>query len=74
MGVWKDLAGLPQEAGGWDAMRLYRTGDICPLCGQPIRLTDPGELFWFSYMAIMLLGLPSPEENCKDIRTEEVPS
>lgn len=29
-------------------IRLYKTGDPCPCCGQPLALTDPDELLEFS--------------------------
>ena len=31
-------------------IRLYKTGDPCPCCGQPIKLTNPDELLEFSLM------------------------
>ena len=38
-------------------MRLLRTGDPCPCCGQPIQLTDPDALRLLAVTA-NLLGLP----------------
>lgn len=32
-------------------MKLYRTGEACPLCGQPIRLKRKAELFALSAIA-----------------------
>ena len=29
-------------------MILYKTGDPCPCCGQPIKLTHPVDLYAFS--------------------------
>ena len=29
-------------------MILYKTGDTCPCCGQPIKLTHPVDLYVFS--------------------------
>ena len=29
-------------------MILYKTGDTCPCCGQPIKLTNRGDLYAFS--------------------------
>ncbi len=37
-------------------MILYKTGDICPCCGQPIKLTNRGDLYAFSVIC-HLLGL-----------------
>ena len=37
-------------------MILYKTGDRCPCCGQPIKLTHPADLYAFSVVC-HLLGL-----------------
>ena len=37
-------------------MILYKTGDICPCCGQPIKLTSRADLYAFSVICC-LLGL-----------------
>ena len=37
-------------------MRMYKTGDLCPCCGQPIQHTDPGQLRRFS-MLVDVMGL-----------------
>lgn len=37
-------------------MILYKTGDPCPCCGQPIRLTKQADLYALSAIA-HLLGL-----------------
>ena len=37
-------------------MKIYKTGDICPCCGQPIKLTDSDELFEFSVL-VGVLGM-----------------
>lgn len=47
-------------------MRILKTGDPCPFCGQPIRTEDPRELRLLAAVAD-LLGLPDPEkEGCAD--------
>ncbi len=46
-------------------MKLYRTGDLCPCCGQPIKLEDPQALWLFSAMMEML-GLPEAQEEEKE--------
>lgn len=38
-------------------MRILKTGDPCPCCGQPITLTDPDALHLLA-LAADLLGLP----------------
>ena len=38
-------------------MRILKTGDPCPCCGQPIQLTDPDALRLLALTAD-LLGLP----------------
>lgn len=38
------------------AMILYKTGDPCPLCGQPIKTRHPADLYALSAIA-HLLGL-----------------
>ena len=38
-------------------MRVLRTGDPCPCCGMPIKLTDPDALRLLA-LAADLLGLP----------------
>lgn len=38
-------------------MRILKTGDPCPCCGQPIPLTDPSALRLLTLTAD-LLGLP----------------
>ena len=37
-------------------MIRYKTGDTCPCCGQPIKLTHPADLYAFS-LVCHLLGL-----------------
>lgn len=47
-------------------MRILKTGDLCPICGQPIRTEDPRELRLLAAVAD-LLGLLDPEkEGCTD--------
>lgn len=36
-------------------MKIYKTGDVCPICGQPITLTDPEELRFFSVLVWYLM-------------------
>lgn len=44
-------------------MKIYKTGDICPCCGQPIKLTDPDELYAYSvFISILNLGLLAGRE------------
>ena len=38
------------------AMILYKTGDPCPCCGQPIKLRRSADLFAFSAI-VHVLGL-----------------
>ena len=45
-------------------IRLYKTGDPCPCCGQPIKARDPEELLEFS-MLVDFMGI-------KDERIPEV--
>ena len=35
------------------AMILYKTGDTCPCCGQPIKLRGKAELYAFSVVCEM---------------------
>jgi hypothetical protein len=42
-------------------MRMYKTGDLCPCCGQPIQHTDPGQLRRFS-MLVDVMGLGAKGE------------
>lgn len=44
-------------------MRIYKTGELCPCCGQPIKLTDPDELYAYSvFMGVLGLGLSKERE------------
>ena len=36
------------------SMILYKTGDPCPLCGQPIKTRHPADLYALSAIAHML--------------------
>ena len=36
------------------AMILYKTGDPCPLCGQPIKTRHPADLYALSAIALIL--------------------
>ncbi len=42
-------------------MRILKTGDPCPLCGQPIRLADPDALRLLAAIAD-IVGLPERDE------------
>lgn len=42
-------------------MRTLKTGDPCPCCGMPIKLTDPEALRMLAMIAD-LLGLPEAEK------------
>lgn len=47
-------------------MRILKTGDMCPICGQPILTEDSQKLRLLAAIAD-LLGLPDPEkEDCAD--------
>lgn len=43
-------------------MRIYKTGERCPCCGQPIQLTEPEALYVYSHL-INDLGLGEEDEN-----------
>lgn len=42
-------------------MKIYKTGEPCPCCGQPIRLTDRSALRLFS-IVVDMLGLEGAAE------------
>lgn len=53
-------------------VRLYKTGDPCPCCGQPIKWTDEHDLKMFSVLCRLIglndenipevdIGVPFPE-------------
>lgn len=47
-------------------MRILKTGDPCPFCGQPLRQTDQDALRLLAAVAD-IVGLPDPEkEDCTD--------
>lgn len=49
-------------------MKIYKTGERCPCCGEPIKLTDPETLRLFS-MVVDMLGLqliPTAEKTERD--------
>ena len=53
-------------------IRLYKTGDPCPCCGQPIKWTDKDELLNFSLLC-HLCGLRDdniPEVDIGDLFPE----
>lgn len=41
---------------------LYETGELCPCCGQPIKLSDPVTLEMFSRVCYLAGLTPWPEE------------
>lgn len=43
------------------AMKLLKTGDPCPCCGQPIRTRDPETLYLLTWIKKMQ-RFPIPEE------------
>ena len=48
-------------------MRIYKTGERCPCCGQPIKLTEPEALYVYSQL-INALGLsedPNEQEGAE---------
>ncbi len=51
-------------------MRLYKTGDLCPCCGQPIRLESPEALEVFS-IAAALLGFRDEKEEFAELLFRE---
>lgn len=42
-------------------MRILKTGDPCPFCGQPLRQTDPDALRLLAAIAD-IAGFPDPEK------------
>lgn len=42
-------------------MRILKTGDPCPFCGQPLRQTDPDALRLLAAVAD-IVGLPDPKK------------
>lgn len=54
-------------------MRILKTGDPCPFCGQPLRQTDPDALRLLAAIAD-IAGLPDPgEEGYGDGNTVQGP-
>ena len=47
--------------------RILKTGDPCPFCGQPIRLTDPDALRLLAAIAD-IAGVPDAEEEKEEPR------
>lgn len=47
-------------------MRILKTGDSCPFCGQPIRQTDPDTLRLLAAIAD-IIGLPERNEEAESI-------
>lgn len=51
-------------------MRTLKTGDPCPCCGKPIRMTDPDALQLLNLLAD-IMGLPeNPAEEKEDGNAE----
>lgn len=46
-------------------MRILKTGDPCPCCGQPILLTDPAALRLLAAVAD-IAGFPDPKKEAPD--------
>ena len=53
-------------------IRLYKTGDPCPCCNQPIKATDPDELLEFS-MLVDFMGIKDDRIPVVDIVVEVHP-
>lgn len=47
-------------------MRILKTGDPCPFCGQPPRQTDPDALRLLAAIAD-IVGLPKRKEEAESI-------
>lgn len=48
-------------------MRILKTGDPCPFCGQPIRQTDPDALRLLAAIAD-IAGVPDAEKKQEEPR------
>ncbi|WP_300636056.1 hypothetical protein [uncultured Oscillibacter sp.] len=48
-------------------MRILKSGDPCPFCGQPLRQTDPDALRLLAAVAD-IVGLPDPEKECVTLK------
>ena len=59
--IWACCAEKKTEVEEERIMRMYKTGDLCPCCGQPIQHTDPGQLRRFS-MLVDVMGLGAKGE------------
>lgn len=46
-------------------MRILKTGDPCPFCGRPLRMTNPDALRRLAAIAD-IAGLPDPEKEGTD--------
>ena len=53
-------------------VRLYKTGDPCPCCGQPIKVIDPEELLEFSLL-VDFMGIKDERIPVVDIVVEVQP-
>lgn len=51
-------------------MRVLKTGDPCPCCGRPIKLTDPEALRLLAMLAD-LMGLPEEPAAREGERVDE---
>jgi len=49
------------------AYHIYRTGERCPCCGQPIKLTDPASLEMFSRICAICKLPPWPEDAADEV-------
>lgn len=50
-------------------MRILKTGDPCPLCGQPIRTKDQQKL-WLLAAIADIVGLPERNEEAERIERQ----
>ena len=48
-------------------MRILKSGDPGPFCGQPLRQTDPDALRLLAAVAD-IVGLPDPEKECVTLK------
>ena len=51
-------------------MRIYKTGERCPCCGQPIKLTEPEALYVYSQL-INALGLSEDPNEQEEQENEQ---
>ena len=53
-------------------MRVYKTGDLCPCCGQPIKHTALEQLRLFNIL-VHVMGLDPGDETEEDGDEEDAP-